>query len=137
MPAPHWLGPLPAWKRDADFVFVQVSFGLDEVLAWRDRVRFDGDVYVGVMVLPSASMARKVAAAIPDIAVPPAWIDAVERDRNAGVEENTIENFFDRQVAFPLRVRLLLHHNQLAAGASLKIHPGVNIGGIFDGGETV
>ena len=80
------LAPLPAWKRAADFLCVQVSFRLDDLLAWRDTVRFDGDVYAGVMVLPSASMARKLVAAIPEISVPEPWLDAVERDRNAGVE---------------------------------------------------
>lgn len=80
------LRPLPEWKREADFLFIQVSFDLDEILAWRESVRFDGDVYVGVMVLPSASMARKLVAAIPEITVPERWVEAVERDRNAGVE---------------------------------------------------
>ncbi len=80
------LAPLPAWKRAADFLFVQVSFDLDELLAWRERLRFDGDVYVGVMVLPSASMARKLVAAIPEITVPERWVDALERHHAAGVE---------------------------------------------------
>lgn len=80
------LRPLPDWKREADFLFVQVSFDLEALLAWRDTVRFDGEVYGGVMVLPSASMARKLVADIPEITVPAAWLDAVERDRVAGVE---------------------------------------------------
>jgi methylenetetrahydrofolate reductase (NADPH) len=80
------LGSLPAWKREADFLFVQVSFDLDELLAWRERLRFEGDVYVGVMVLPSAPMARKLVTTIPEITVPERWIDALERDRQAGVE---------------------------------------------------
>ena len=80
------LRPLPAWKREADFLFVQVSFSLDDLLAWRDAVRFDGEVYVGVMVLPSVSMARKLVADIPEINVPEHWLDAIDRDRNAGVE---------------------------------------------------
>jgi 5,10-methylenetetrahydrofolate reductase len=80
------LRPLPEWKREADFLFVQVSFDLDSLLAWRDTVDFDGEVYAGVMVLPSASMARKLVADIPEIAVPDAWIGAVEGDREAGVD---------------------------------------------------
>lgn len=52
---------------------------------WRDTVEFRGNVYAGVMVLPSASMARKLVADIPEIAVPEPWIDAVEHDRSAGV----------------------------------------------------
>ena len=80
------LAPLPGWKRDADFLFVQVSFDLDALLAWRERLCFEGDVYVGVMVLPSASMALKLVTSIPEITVPQRWMDALERDRQAGVE---------------------------------------------------
>jgi methylenetetrahydrofolate reductase (NADPH) len=80
------LQALPAWKGAADFLFVQVSFDLDQLLAWRDPLAFDGKVYAGVMVLPSTSMARKLVADIPEITVPQGWIDAVEHDRRAGVE---------------------------------------------------
>jgi methylenetetrahydrofolate reductase (NADPH) len=80
------LRPLPEWKKAADFLFVQVSFDLDALLAWRETVDFAGAVYAGVMVLPSASMARKLVADIPEIAVPPAWLEAIERDRAAGTE---------------------------------------------------
>jgi methylenetetrahydrofolate reductase (NADPH) len=80
------LRPLPAWKREADFLFVQASFDLDELLRWRQSVRFDGPVFAGVLVLASAPMARKVAADVPQITVPPRWIEALDRDRAAGVE---------------------------------------------------
>ncbi|HTJ75242.1 MAG TPA: hypothetical protein VL337_07740 [Acidimicrobiales bacterium] len=79
------LRPLPPWKKAADFLFVQVSFDLELLLAWRDTIEFEGNVYAGVMVLPSASMARKLVADIPEITVPASWIDAIERDRSAGV----------------------------------------------------
>lgn len=77
---------LPEWKQQADFLFVQVAFDLDDLLAWRESVSFEGSVYAGVMVLPSASMARKLVAAIPEISVPGSWLDAIERDRTAGVK---------------------------------------------------
>jgi methylenetetrahydrofolate reductase (NADPH) len=80
------LRALPGWKRAADFLFVQVSFDLDALLAWRDTVDFDGAVYAGVMVLPSAAMAGKLMAAIPEITVPSAWLDVIERDRTAGTK---------------------------------------------------
>ena len=32
-------GTLPEWKRDADFLFAQVRFSLDELLEWRGRHR--------------------------------------------------------------------------------------------------
>ena len=78
-------GPLPEWKRDADFLFAQVRFSLDEILEWRARIDFKGPVYAGVMVVPSVAMARKIGADIAQLAVPDEWISAIERDPNAGV----------------------------------------------------
>jgi 5,10-methylenetetrahydrofolate reductase len=79
------LQPLPGWKQEADFLFVQVSCELEPLLRWRDSVDFEGPVYAAVMVLPSASMARKLAADIPEIPIPAPWLDALDRDRDAGV----------------------------------------------------
>ncbi len=79
-------GPLPAWKQTADFLFVQVRYSLDDLLAWRDTIDFDGPVYAGVMVVASVAMARKIGDAIAQLAVPDRWLAAVERDANAGVE---------------------------------------------------
>ena len=78
-------GPLPAWKQEADFLLAQVSFSLDDLLAWRDSVAFAGPVYAGVMVIASAPMARKLSAEIPQLAVPGPVIERVEADRSAGV----------------------------------------------------
>jgi methylenetetrahydrofolate reductase (NADPH) len=80
------LAPLPARKQSADFVFAQVTFSLDALLRWRDDLEFDGPVYAGVMVLASAPMAQKLASDIREIEIPDAWVQAVEADRNAGVE---------------------------------------------------
>jgi 5,10-methylenetetrahydrofolate reductase len=79
------LRPLPSWKHQADFLFTQVSFSLDHLLAWRGALDFDGPVYAGVMVIASAAMARKLSAHIPQLAVPASIIDRIERDGTAGV----------------------------------------------------
>jgi methylenetetrahydrofolate reductase (NADPH) len=79
-------GPLPAWKRDADFLFAQVRFSLEELLDWRSTVDFAGPVYAGVMVVPSVGMARKISADIQQLAVPDSWLSAIERDPSAGVK---------------------------------------------------
>src|SRR6185369_676535 len=63
------LRPLPSWKKTADFTFVQVSYSIDALLRWRDANEPAGPVYAGVMVLASAAMARRLAAAIPDIEI--------------------------------------------------------------------
>ena len=76
----------PPWKRDADFLFAQVRFSIDELLEWRAQIEFDGPVYAGIMVVPSVAMARKIGADIQQLAVPDAWIAAIEHDPNAGVD---------------------------------------------------
>jgi len=80
------LRPLPAWKRAADFLFVQVSFSLESLLRWRDANPVDVPVYAGVMVLASQAHARRLAAAIPDIDIPGPLLQAIAADGLAGVE---------------------------------------------------
>ena len=79
------LRPLPAWKRAADFLCVQIGFSLDDLLAWRDDVGDLGmPVYAGVLVVASAGMARHLT--IPGLSVPPDLVARLETDRNAGVD---------------------------------------------------
>jgi methylenetetrahydrofolate reductase (NADPH) len=80
------LGPLPGWKRQADFLVVQVGFDLAALRRWREQIELDIPVYAGVMTLASATMARNLAASIPDIAIPAALVRSVEQDPMAGVE---------------------------------------------------
>jgi methylenetetrahydrofolate reductase (NADPH) len=80
------LRPLPAWKRAADFVFVQVSYSVEALLRWREANPLDVPVYAGVMVLASAGMARRLAATIPDIEIPDRLVEQVSADPAAGVE---------------------------------------------------
>jgi 5,10-methylenetetrahydrofolate reductase len=80
------LGPLPGWKRQADFLFVQIGFELEPLLRWRAQIDLSVPVYAGVMTLSSPAMARSLGANIPDIAIPDALVEQVGRDRQAGVE---------------------------------------------------
>ncbi len=80
------LRPLPRWKQTADFLFTQISYSVEAQLRWRDANPVDLPVYAGVMVLASAGMARRLAAAIPDIDIPSRLIDQVAADQNAGVD---------------------------------------------------
>jgi 5,10-methylenetetrahydrofolate reductase len=80
------LRPLPRWKQTADFLFTQVSYSVEAQLRWRDANPVDLPVYAGVMVLASAGMARRLAAAIPDIDIPARLIDQVAADQTAGVD---------------------------------------------------
>ncbi len=77
--------PFPDWKREADFVFAQVSYSMEALLRWREDNPVDAPVYVGVMVLASAGMAHRLAGSIPDITIPDELVAAVEADPAAGV----------------------------------------------------
>jgi len=79
------LTPLPDWKQDADFLFVQVDFSVEALLEWRASVDFDGPVFAGVMAPPSATMARKLSSEIPELAVPEPLVRALDEDSTAGV----------------------------------------------------
>lgn len=80
------LRPLVGWKKEADFLMAQVSYDLDALLRWRDSVDTDRPVYAGVMVLASVAMAERLAAAIPDVAIPDSLVEQVRADRRAGVD---------------------------------------------------
>jgi 5,10-methylenetetrahydrofolate reductase len=80
------LRPVPAWKGEADFLLAQVSFAARPLVEWRATLDFAGPVYAGVMVIPSATMARKLSADIPELAIPAAIIDRLDEDGDAGVD---------------------------------------------------
>ena len=80
------LRPLPAWKRDADRLFAQVSFSVERLVEWRSTIDFRGPVYAGVMVVASAAMGRKLTSEFDQLAVPALVIERLEHDREAGVE---------------------------------------------------
>jgi len=78
------LRPLPAWKRAADFLFVQIGFSLEALLAWRAGVDVAVPVYAGVIVIASPKMTKSLE--IPGLTVPEDLVERLERDRNAGVD---------------------------------------------------
>jgi methylenetetrahydrofolate reductase (NADPH) len=80
------LRPLPDWKRQVDFLFVQIGFTLEPLLRWRDQTDVSAPVYAGVMALNGPGMARSLAASIPDIDIPAELVARVSEDRLAGVE---------------------------------------------------
>lgn len=79
------LTALVPFKTDADFLVAQVSHDHEPLARWRDALPYDGPVYAGVMVVASASMARKLATESEQLAVPTWLVDAVDADPAAGV----------------------------------------------------
>lgn len=77
---------LPTWKRDADFVFTQISFDDGAVRRWRERVGFEGAVYAGVVVLASDKMARRLSELIPGLEVPDEVLRDLARGPDVGVD---------------------------------------------------
>jgi 5,10-methylenetetrahydrofolate reductase len=79
------LRAIPEWKHQADFLLTQVSFSAEDLIRWREAHEFAGPVFAGIMVLPSASMARKLSAEVPQLAVPEPIISQLEGNGDGGV----------------------------------------------------
>ncbi len=80
------LTPLPTWKQEADFLFVQASFDLASLLRWRESLRFDGKVFAGVLVVANIGMAKTLADATSQIELPATLLDGLDTDPEAGVD---------------------------------------------------
>lgn len=77
---------LPAWKRDADVVWLAPTFSVPAVADWRERHADLGrPVRAGVLVPTGPRMARGVAEGM-DLALPDHLVDALEDDETAGVD---------------------------------------------------
>lgn len=118
------LRPLPAWKRAADFVFVQVSYSVPDQLRWRDANQVDVPVYAGVMVLASQQMARRLAAAIPDIEIPASLVEQVGADPMAGVQAACEQVAALRDSGAFDGVHLVPVHRYRQVAALLETQPG-------------
>jgi 5,10-methylenetetrahydrofolate reductase len=80
------LGALPPWKQEADFLFVQASFDVEALLRWRNELSFDGKVFAGVLVIASPTMAKSLAEATGQIELPRPLLEALDNDKDAGVD---------------------------------------------------
>ena len=76
---------LPSFKLEADFLFAQVSYSMDELMRWRETLKFEGNIYAGVMVVASATMAKRLSADNAQLAVPADVVDRIEHDPDYGV----------------------------------------------------
>jgi methylenetetrahydrofolate reductase (NADPH) len=116
-------GDVPSWKHDADFLCAQVDHSLDRLLTWRDRVRFDGPVYAGVLVLASAAMARKLSADVPQLSVATTIIDRLDRDADAGVEMacDLVEAIRDSGAFDGIHLIPVTRYRQVAARLELRL----------------
>jgi len=116
-------GVLPLWKRGADALFVQATFCLDELLAWREQTAFGGPVYAGVLVPPSASRARRWNNELPGVTVPDELIAELDDDPIAGVAFAC--DFVDRIAssgAFEgVHITPGIRHRELAAHLDLRL----------------
>ena len=75
-----------AWRKRADFIFVQIAFGMDRLIRWRHKLDFDGKIYAGVLVLASARMAQRINASFPEIRIPQTVIDKLDGDPDVGID---------------------------------------------------
>ena len=75
-----------AWRRQADFIFVQISYATRRLIDWRESLDFHGRIYAGVLVLASKRMAERVNAAIPEIRIPERIVDKLDDSPEVGID---------------------------------------------------
>lgn len=76
---------LPSWKLGADFVLAQISFDLGHVARWRANCGYDGPVLLGVIVLNSAAMARRLSDGPYGISIPNSVIERLHDEPGSGM----------------------------------------------------
>ena len=74
------------WRSRADFIFVQITYAMSNLLEWRRSLDYGGRVYAGVLVLSSSRMALRVNAALPDVHIPRRIIDKLDDDPRVGID---------------------------------------------------
>lgn len=78
------IGRRLAWRGGADFLVTKLDFGRAQAGYWREAEGFAHPLYCGVIALPDGAMARRVIDNIPDLEPPAGFLEAFERDGDAG-----------------------------------------------------
>lgn len=79
------------WRSSADFLFTQLSFGGADPAAWRESQGFSHPLYCGVLALRDADMARRFSERIAELELPDGYLDAFDRNGEAGFETAVAE----------------------------------------------
>jgi methylenetetrahydrofolate reductase (NADPH) len=72
------------WRAKADFLMTKLDFEPLDADRWRRTCGFQHRVYCGVLALPDAVMARKIAGNIPGLNLPEGYLESLERDDEHG-----------------------------------------------------
>ena len=79
--------PLVAWKREADFLLVQISFeDVERLVEWRRSIAFEGAVLPAVLVLASSAMADRLCQGNFGIEIPGAVRDRLAEEPDYGIQ---------------------------------------------------
>lgn len=74
------------WRSRADFLFTQLAFGHGKPGYWREAQGFSHPLYCGVIALPNQELARKFLSNIPGLKAPSGYLEAFDRDGEAGFQ---------------------------------------------------
>lgn len=72
------------WRGEADFLVTKLAFGRSKAGYWREAQGFPHPVYCGVIALPDLEWAERALANIPDLDVPPGYLEAFRNDGEHG-----------------------------------------------------
>jgi methylenetetrahydrofolate reductase (NADPH) len=74
------------WRSHAEFIFVQITFGTERLIRWREEIDYEGKMYAGVLVLTNKRMAQRINAGLPDVRIPQSIIDKLDDDPQVGID---------------------------------------------------
>jgi 5,10-methylenetetrahydrofolate reductase len=78
------IGRSLGWREKADYLLTKLDFGRAKAGYWRESVGFSQPLYCGVIALPDVDMARKILGNIPDLTLPPGYVESLEEDEESG-----------------------------------------------------
>jgi methylenetetrahydrofolate reductase (NADPH) len=72
------------WRAGAEFLLTKLDFGRSEIGRWKQSMGVQKPLYCGVLALPDVAMAQKILFNIPDLVLPPRYMDKLEEDEDYG-----------------------------------------------------
>jgi methylenetetrahydrofolate reductase (NADPH) len=72
------------WRDTAEFLLTKLDFGRSQIVRWKESLGVQKPLYCGVLALPDVAMAQKILFKIPDLTLPPGYMEKLDNDEGYG-----------------------------------------------------
>jgi methylenetetrahydrofolate reductase (NADPH) len=72
------------WRVGADFLLTKLDFGRSEIGRWKRSLGMQKPLYCGVLALADVAIAQKILLNIPDLVLPPGYMEKLADDEGYG-----------------------------------------------------